>query len=933
MQCRKISASMKMATALMTPLPYCLDPIAFEAADSVTDGTESNLDQKWVPGTSAPFALASDEHVYTLMPVDDDIKSKPVTKLSDIPQCLHAFPPYLLAALPKRLEVRSLDPNDLIQVLNIPRIRHMCSNDLGWLYASAVACVYQPDDSKPCLSSDEGPSPTMDHGSDVWLLLPMNRLRCVQRLVNQKVIRSIFLPLFALLFVLYLQKFEMALRLASFANISGQPSIPTYHISALFAFDLFNTMRNFDVAFQYFYKLKTDPILVLGLCGNDFYKEELAPNYPSPAMPLAESEKSALFESLIRFLVRWRSHLRSNCPQGAGFAEFIEQQIPCGTIVDSCIRLRKRKYLLEAVDTSLLKCYNGTNIARIGPLLRQKNYCSLDVAEEILKSNKRFKDLVKMYKERGMHRTALALMVSESEVFSFREIVSYVKELRDAPFDLIAEFCENILKQQPRAWMSIFLAWERRIYHNASVERKDEYYSLVSYRNKVMRYLEHVAPHLLIPFLEHILFGACGCKIDEEEEGLDALDVLHDDTSNFLDESFSLSCPLNTTENHNLTSTPVVPRQSVTSSETPSMEPQRWEMTCVWPFPRHCHVHPISDSCRICLSVKANEDITDFYMMPEILLPPKGFLPCVELYDTYVLTLLKEIEKNSQEQTMAYHVAEEEPPEGIVAILRHRLLQFLSMENVQLSAEELLSKLPYDGCFEERAVLLARLERHRQALTMWVHLLGDWSKALEHCAKAQAEGERCFINATNAGSVPKDKEPFKLHEIYTILIDVCLNPLEPIALGIILPSMESSRAEINQQFKPRIDLALIVATQFSEFVDVTSALRMIPDDVNLKSIAPFLRSTFKQHAGMRTRLIFFNKALYRESLRSHNDRVTTTAAQMFNVTATTRCRQCRRRIGTAAFVRYPDSGDLVHYGCCRDLPVNSNSPNTLQHRL
>ncbi|VDN98214.1 unnamed protein product [Rodentolepis nana] len=85
---------------------------------------------------------------------------------------------------------------------------------------------------------------------------------------------------------------------------------------------------------------------------------------------------------------------------------------------------------------------------------------------------------------------------------------------------------------------------------------------------------------------------------------------------------------------------------------------------------------------------------------------------------------------------------------------------------------------------------------------------------------------------------------------------------------------------------------------------------------------------------MRTRLIFFNNAVQRESLRSHNDRVTTTAGQMFKVTNATRCQQCRRRIGTSAFFRYPDSGDLVHYGCCPDLSaVISNSSISSQPRL
>lgn len=117
---------MKMAAALMTPLPYCLDPITLEAADSFKDCTESNFDEKWIPGTSAPFALASDEHVYALMPLDDDVRSTPVTELSDIPQCLHAFPPYLLAVAFRHLQthLRLKPQNILIHSFRITACRH-----------------------------------------------------------------------------------------------------------------------------------------------------------------------------------------------------------------------------------------------------------------------------------------------------------------------------------------------------------------------------------------------------------------------------------------------------------------------------------------------------------------------------------------------------------------------------------------------------------------------------------------------------------------------------------------------------------------------------------------------------------------------------------------------------------------------------------------
>lgn len=50
----------------------------------------------------------------------------------------------------------------------------------------------------------------------------------------------------------------------------------------------------------------------------------------------------------------------------------------------------------------------------------------------------------------------------------------------------------------------------------------------------------------------------------------------------------------------------------------------------------------------------------------------------------------------------------------LVARLRLRLLRFLRKEGARFSAEDILPHLSYDGFFEERAVLLARLKRHKQ---------------------------------------------------------------------------------------------------------------------------------------------------------------------------------------------------------------------------
>lgn len=52
---------------------------------------------RWAPGSTAPFALASDESLFTLLPTDSDVTRDSYLKWSDIAQCIHVFPPYLLA--------------------------------------------------------------------------------------------------------------------------------------------------------------------------------------------------------------------------------------------------------------------------------------------------------------------------------------------------------------------------------------------------------------------------------------------------------------------------------------------------------------------------------------------------------------------------------------------------------------------------------------------------------------------------------------------------------------------------------------------------------------------------------------------------------------------------------------------------------------------
>lgn len=51
-------------------------------------------------------------------------------------------------------------------------------------------------------------------------------------------------------------------------------------------------------------------------------------------------------------------------------------------------------------------------------------------------------------------------------------------------------------------------------------------------------------------------------------------------------------------------------------------------------------------------------------------------------------------------------------------------------------------------------------------------------------------------------------------------------------------------SELDFRFKPRMDLALAAMRQFSELIDVTKVLHIIPDDTNLKMLSSFLEVSF-----------------------------------------------------------------------------------------
>lgn len=64
--------------------------------------------------------------------------------------------------------------------------------------------------------------------------------------------------------------------------------------------------------------------------------------------------------------------------------------------------------------------------------------------------------------------------------------------------------------------------------------------------------------------------------------------------------------------------------------------------------------------------------------------------------------------------------------------IRQKLQQFLE-KSAHYTPETILVHFPFDSLFEERAIILGRLGRHQQAISIYVSLLNDIPRAIQYC--------------------------------------------------------------------------------------------------------------------------------------------------------------------------------------------------------
>ncbi|XP_064458413.1 vam6/Vps39-like protein [Ornithodoros turicata] len=229
-----------------------------------------------------------------------------------------------------------------------------------------------------------------------------------------------------------------------------------------------------------------------------------------------------------------------------------------------------------------------------------------------------------------------------------------------------------------------------------------------------------------------------------------------------------------------------------------------------------------------------------------------------------------------------------------VRYLRRRLAQFLETSE-HYTAENFPTHLLSDGLYEEAAIVMGRLGRHEDALTIYVQVLRDHEKAEAYCEREYAR------------NVQRNKD------VFLTLIQLHLYPSKLISRVLHLCPKSTSTPEDETPFQRRVDTALGILSNHVDKIDPLQALAVIPAEVPVAAVSEFFRTVLDRRTKELHDAELHKSLLFAEHLQVQERAIRCQALKVV-VTELDICGVCQKRIGRSAFARFPD-GVIVHYSC------------------
>lgn len=231
---------------------------------------------------------------------------------------------------------------------------------------------------------------------------------------------------------------------------------------------------------------------------------------------------------------------------------------------------------------------------------------------------------------------------------------------------------------------------------------------------------------------------------------------------------------------------------------------------------------------------------------------------------------------------------------GELGELRSRLLYLLETSK-HYQAQHLLTHFP-ETFYHERALLLGRVGRHEEALSIYIHTLHDTKLAEEYCQRNFSE----------------DREGSK--DVYVSLLRMYLEP----------------SGEEGKDFKPNVAVALNLLQEHRQKIAIAKALELLPPSIEVREVYAFLLSVLEDKEKKRKHSQVLKGLLFAEHLQIQEQRMHYQARKIL-LTDERACRVCHKKIGNSAFVYYP-TGEILHYYCRKNMTSPpSSEQNTPRH--
>ncbi|TMX00713.1 hypothetical protein EJD97_000302 [Solanum chilense] len=269
--------------------------------------------------------------------------------------------------------------------------------------------------------------------------------------------------------------------------------------------------------------------------------------------------------------------------------------------------------------------------------------------------------------------------------------------------------------------------------------------------------------------------------------------------------------------------------------------------------------------------------------------------------------------------------------------------------------EVLLKRLPPDALYEERAILLGKMNKHELALSIYVHKLHVPELALSYCDRVYDSGLQQH-SAKSYGNIyltllqiylnPR-KTTKKFEKKITNLVSAQSRRIPKVGLGTTgkvkggrskkiaeiggaedtrfsLSGTDSGRSDGDTEDAAEeggstimLDQILDLLSRRWDRIHGAQALKLLPRDTKLQNLLPFLGPLLRKSSEAYRNFSVIKSLRECENLQV-KDELYNQRKAVLKITSDSMCSLCNKRIGTSVFAVYPNGKTIVHFVCFRD---------------